>query len=424
LRIVFLNRLFGPDTEATGTLLSQLAEDLAAQHQVTVICGRAENPASRWWPLLHRENYGAVKLVRTFGLTKSGNRRGLRQLNRVIYFALAWFAAFRERAEVVVAETDPPLLGVLGAALSLCKKSSFIYYCQDVYPEVAQATGAVKFRPLLAMLRWANRVAFRSADAIVALSEDMAGLLRRKSIPSSKIRVIPNWIDCEVVKPQAPAAAWREKCCANFVAMYAGNLGWTQNLEAVLETARIMRGDPRVKFVFVGDGARKNHLQNQARLNQLKNVEFVDRVNPTAMSEVLAAGNLHLVPLGAGVAGCMAPSKVYGILAAGKPFVAMTERETEVARIATEFEVGFVVPPGDSAALAATISRCVSEPKLLEQMGLRARALAERKYNRRVVTQSFAEFVESVVRISSKPQLVEVGEPAAVVETEPVVIMD
>ena len=285
--------------------------------------------------------------IRTFGLRTSANCRDLRHWNRAIYFVLAWFAAFRERTDVVVAETDPPVLGVLGAALKLFRKCSFIYYCQDVYPDVARATRALTNRPLLAILGFANRLAYRRADAMVALSADMAGLLQRKGIPAAKIAVIPNWIDCEAVKPQTPSAAWREKYQANFVVMYAGNLGWTQNLESVLETARLLREDRCVRFVFVGDGARKKHLENQAKLSGLENVDFLDRVNPSEMSEVLAAADLHLIPLGAGVAGCMVPSKVYGILAAGRPFVAMMESEAEVARIAREFEVGFVMPPGD-----------------------------------------------------------------------------
>ncbi len=422
-RILFLNRLFGPDTEATGTLLTELATDLAARHEITVICGPAENSRSGVWPLIHRENHGAVKLVRTFGLRTSGHRRGLRHLNRPIYFVLAWIAAFRERADLVVAETDPPVLGTLGAALKFFRKCFFVYYCQDIYPDVAKVTGALKNRALLAMLRFANQLAFRRADAMVALSEDMAGLLRSKAIPARKIRIISNWIDCETVKPQVPGTAWREKYSSNFVVMYAGNLGWTQNLESVLQSARFLRGYPRVKFVFVGDGARKKHVENQAELYGLQNIDFFDRVKPTEMSEVLAAADLHLVPLGAGVAGCMVPSKVYGILAAGKPFVAMMEREAEVARIARDFQVGFVVPPGDGAALANTISQCMNAPKLLEEMGQRARALAVQKYDRRLITSSFARFLETMLQVPLAPRVGDVTEVGTALEIEPAATM-
>jgi colanic acid biosynthesis glycosyl transferase WcaI len=404
-KILFLNRLFGPDTEATGSLLTELAEDLAVWHEVTVICGPDDNSRLGIWPLIHRESYGAVRLVRTFGLTKSHNRRGFRHLNRLIYFALAWIAALRERPDVLVAETDPPMLGMLGAACKFIRNCRFVYYCQDVYPEVAQATGGLKNPALLWLLQLANQFAFRRADAIVGLSEDMARLLRRKAVPADKIIVIPNWIDCDLVKPQAPGQAWLKKYCGNFVVMYAGNLGWTQNLESVLEAADLLQDNPQIKFVFVGDGARKKQLQQEAARRRLTNLDFVDRVNPTAMSEVLAAADLHLIPLGAGVAGTMVPSKLYGILAAGKPFVAMMENEAEVARVAREFEVGFVVPPRDVNALTKTILQCLRSPELLTAMGRRARVLAEQKYSRRLVTRDFAHFLETTLKLPAAPRL-------------------
>jgi colanic acid biosynthesis glycosyl transferase WcaI len=400
-KILFLNRLFGPDTEATGVLLSELAEDLTSNNSITVICGRTDTSQHKVWPLIQRESHGAVKLVRVFALKISKEHAMLRHLGPLVYFVIAAIVACRERADVIVTETDPPTLGLLGVILSLRRSCRFVYYCQDVYPDVAEATGALKNRALLGLLRFFNKLALSRADAIVALAADMAGLLRFKGVPADKIAIIPNWIDCEKVKPQAPEAAWREKYSSNFVVMYAGNLGWTQDLQSVLEAARLLLRDARVKFVLVGDGARKKHLEDEAKVKGLTNVDFIDHVKPSAMSEVLAVAQLHLIPLGAGVAGCMVPSKVYGILAAGRPFVAMMEKHAEVARLAAESEVGFVIPPGDAAALAQTITDSIGAPKLLEGMGRRARALAEQTYDRRLVTARFAEFLAAI--LAGKP---------------------
>ncbi len=396
-RILFLNRVFGPDTEATGVLLHELAEDLAFEHEVTVICARTDSSRFRIGRLFQRESHGAMKVVRTFALSISKSHGVLRYLDLFIYFGLAWIAAFREHPDIIIAETDPPALGLLGAIFGRLRSCRSIYYCQDVYPDVAVATGGLKNRALLGLLRRCNRFAYRRSDAIVALAADMAGLLRLKGIPADKIAIIPNWIDCNKVKPQALRADWREKYSANFVVMYAGNLGWTQKLESLLEAAHLLRGEPRVKFILVGDGARRKQLQDETRLRSLTNVEFIDRVNPNAISEVLAAADLHLIPLGAGVAGCMVPSKVYGILAAGKPFVAMMEKHAEVARLALEFEVGFVVPPGDAVALARTIAESMANRYLLAEMGVRARALAEQTCDRRLATKRFADFLEVVL---------------------------
>ena len=415
-KLLFLNRVFGSETEATGMLLAELAGDLAADYEVTVICARTSSKARRIWPLIQRERYGAVKIIRTFAPNIAKSRRCLRYLDLIIYFVLAGFAALRQRADIVVAETDPPLLGLLGAMLKWLWKCPFVYYCQDIYPEVALASGALRIGPLLSLLRWANNCAYGRADAIVALASDMAGLLRRKGIAADKIVVIPNWIDCRKLRPPNSRARMKRERDA-FIVMYAGNIGWTQNLESVLDAAQLLRDEPRVRFVVVGDGARKANLQARARLMQLANLEFIDRVSTAKLSDMLADCDLHLIPLRAGVAGSMVPSKVYGILAAGKPFVAMMERHAEVARIASESKVGFVVAPGDAGGLARVICEAASNRPMLDEMGARARALAERSYDRAIVTRRFAGLLAAVQTGASLSEPDEIEAPPAIQPT-------
>jgi colanic acid biosynthesis glycosyl transferase WcaI len=394
MRILFLNRSFWPDTDATGVLLRELTEDLATEHEVTVICGPA-NVGTRQRRALRFEQFGAVKVVRTWGRSLSKENLIRRTFGLAIYFLLATIAAMRERPDVVVAETDPPLLGLLGAIVKRIRGCRFIYYCQDLYPDVAKASGALKFRPLLSLFSAGNRVAYRLSDVVVVLGEDMAERLQSRGVPRERIAIIPNWIDCRKVRPDSANPPGGES--GEFIVMYAGNLGLAQGLGTVLEAAHLMRDDARVKFVLVGDGARKSSLEHEARARGLDNVEFIGRLHPDAMSEVLAAGNLHLIPLLAGAAGSLVPSKVYGILAAGRPFVAMMEQGAEVARLATEFDIGFVIPPGDPAALVRTIYAGLRDPGRLAQMGRRARHLAEEKYDRHLVTRNFARLLEAVV---------------------------
>jgi glycosyltransferase involved in cell wall biosynthesis len=348
-----------------------------------------------------RENFGAVKIVRTFGACLSKKSIPGRFLNLALYFGLAALAALRERPDVIVAETDPPLLGLLGAIVARMRRCRFVYYCQDLFPDIAQATGGLKNRPLLWFLRRANNFAYRRADAIVVLANDMADRLRRKGVPADRIVVAPNWIDCGKIRPENSQMTFRE--FGHFVVMYAGNLGLSQSLETVLETADQMRDDGRVKFVLVGDGARRGWLQGEARSRRLSNVEFIAHQAPVAMSEVLAAADLHLIPLVAGAAGCLVPCKVYGILAAGRPFVAMMEDDAEVARLAADFKVGFVIPPSDPARLTGAITEALDDPARLIGMGRRARLLAKNKFDRRDVTRRFAQLLEAVVSDATLP---------------------
>ena len=421
-KILFVNRSFWPDTDATGFLLTELTEDLSRDHQVTVICGPANTSKARAWPLLRREDHGGVKIVRTFGARFSKRNLAVRIANLGIYWIQALIAALRERADVIIAETDPPLLGLLGAIVKRLKGGPFIFYCQDLYPDIAEATRGLRSRPVLAFLRWCNEFACRNADAIVVLGSDMAGRLECKGVAADRIVVIPNWIDCGKVKPQLPPRG-SIRNAGGFVVMYDGNFGWSQDLGTVLDAAELMRDDPHVKFVLIGDGCRKNSLARQARLVRLPNVEFGERHPPSAISEVLAAGDLQLIPLVTGAAGCLVPSKVYGILAAGKPFVAMMEPEAEVARLAVESDVGFVVPPGNAQELARTISHAMKNPALLEEMGERARALAEHSYDRCLITRRFAELVEAMLQLPSMPRPGDESDAAAHREMEEVVPM-
>jgi colanic acid biosynthesis glycosyl transferase WcaI len=421
-KILFVNRSFWPDTDATGFLLTELTEDLSRDHQITVICGPANTSKPQVWPLLCREDHGAVKIARTFGARFSKRNLAVRVVNLGTYWVQALTVALRERADVIIAETDPPLLGLLGAIVKRLKGSLFIFYCQDLYPDIAEATRGLKSRPVLAFLRWCNEFAYRNADAIVVLGADMANRLQRQGVAPNRIVVIPNWIDCRKVKPQPPPDFMMRKP-GDFVVMYDGNFGWSQDLGTVLDAAHLMRDDRRVRFILVGDGCRKVALAHQATLMRLPNVEFGERHPPSAISEVLAAGDLQLIPLVAGAAGCLVPSKVYGILAAGKPFVAMMEPEADVARLAAESDAGFVVPPGDAQALGRTISHAMENPKLLEEMGGRARALAERSYDRRLITRRFAEFLETMLHLPSKPRPGDECEAATDREIEEVVPM-
>jgi colanic acid biosynthesis glycosyl transferase WcaI len=408
MRILFLNRSFWPDTEATGLLLDELAQDLAFEHEVTVICGPANTSPARGWPLVRHEQRGAVKVLRTCGPHVSKRNLMLRVATLSVYGLLAAVTALREPTDVIIAETDPPVLGRLGAALKRRSGCRLIYYCQDLYPDIGEATGGLKFGPLRDWLARGNARAYRDADATVVLASDMAGRLQRKGVPAARIAIIPNWIDCRKVQPQVGSRAADIGMPGQFVVMYAGNLGWSQNLEAVVETARLMHDDPRVKFVLVGDGARKRALEQEARRNVRLNVEFVERRPPAAMSEVLAAGDLHLIPLAAGAAGSVVPSKVYWTLAAGKPFVAIMEPDAEVARLALAHKVGFVVAPGDAAALARTIAESMRHPKLLADMGRRARVLAETEYDRPLITRRFAALIET---LGSRSRLERGSEP-------------
>src|SRR5262249_22949502 len=149
-------------------------------------------------------------------------------------------------------------------------------------------------------------------------------------------------VDCRKMLPPATnnfRARWEGK----FIVMYSGNLGLSQQLETVLEAAHLLRDHGRVLFLLVGEGARKDWLRERARELKLGNVEFQPYQPKDRLPESLSAADLHLIPLLSAATGAIVPSKIYGILAAGRPFVAMMDEWADVARMARDHSIGFVV---------------------------------------------------------------------------------
>jgi glycosyltransferase involved in cell wall biosynthesis len=403
MRLLFLNRSFWPDLEATGQLLTELCEDLSQDHEVTVISGPPYHVATSGPGLLRRDRLGKIAIVRTWGTTFPKRNLAGRLVNLATYYLLAVAAALRSgRPDVVIAETDPPLLGVLGAFLRAWWGCRFVYYCQDLYPDIAEATGALRSRALLALLDRANRFAYLKADRIVVPGRDMRRRLIDKGVDAGRIVVVPNWADCRRLEPPM-TSSFRSGLGEGFVVMYSGNLGLSQNLDVVLEAAAELRSEAAIHFVLVGEGARKTWLEERVRCLCLTNVRFFPYQPSDRLADSLGAADLHLIPLEAGAAGCLVPSKVYGILAVGRPFVAMMDEDSEVAMIAREHDVGIVVPPGDAPALARAIREAAANPPRLREMGARGRQLAERDFDRLVVTREFATVLETVLDPKGTP---------------------
>jgi len=398
-RVLFLNRSFWPDREATGQFLTELCDDLSRDHEVTIVVGPSystDHPDSAGFRLWSRERRGKVSIIRTWGTRFSKSSLSGRLINLGTYYLLAAAVAFRlPRPDVIVAETDPPLLGALAAVLKRRWGCRLVYNVRDLYPDIAEVNGGVRSPFLLDLLRRGNNYAYERADLIVTLGHDMAQRIVDKGVPTDKVVVVPDWVDCGRIRPLEGNPV-RRGFGDKFVVMYSGNIGLSQQLEVVLEAADRLRCDPRILFAVVGEGARKKWLEERARTMGLSNVTFLPYQPLENLAESLSAADLHLIPLAPGAAGCLVPSKIYGILAAGRPFIAMMEDNAEVAQIARDDAVGFVVRPGDVGALVGAIREAVDSPEHLKQMGVRARRLAELRFDRSKVTNTFGSMLARV----------------------------
>jgi colanic acid biosynthesis glycosyl transferase WcaI len=392
LRALFINRSYYPDVEATGQLLTELCGDLAEQHDVTVIAGRP-NFVAAGRPLPSRETHQGVRIVRVPNLRFSKVGMAGRAAGLASYLVLAfWAALWQRQPDVIIVETDPPALGLLGAILKWWHRCPMIFYLQDLFPEVGIALG--KFKPglLTSVLRWLTNVGLRHADRVVVLGEDMKRRVLERGVAPEHVAIIPNWADTRAIQPTDGPNPLRAEWGLEdkFVVMYSGNLGLSQGLDGVLETAAALSDAP-VTFLFVGEGAAKPGLVARAAERQLANVRFLPYQPKSRLGESLTAADLHLIPMRRGLAGCMVPSKLYGILAAARPYIAAVDADSEVSAVTAAHETGLRVEPEDPRELAQAIRWCLDHPEERKAMGERGRKVAETYFDR---TRSVALFDE------------------------------
>jgi glycosyltransferase involved in cell wall biosynthesis len=403
VRVCFFNRSYWPDQAATGQLLGELAEDLVARYgtEVTVVAGRSLN-ASREehgtrLGLVSREVHRGVAIHRANGTRMRPTRFAARASNYVSYFAAATVASFGVGPQdVVVSLTDPPIVGL--AALWTARRTGarFVFLCEDIFPEVATLIEDFRNSAVNGALDRINRHLLRNADAIVALGDRMRRrLVEEKGADPARVHVIHNWADCDAIVPgpKDNAFAREHGLVDRFVLMHSGNVGLSQNLETLIEAADRLRAVERLTIAIVGDGAKRESLQAMVAARGLTNVRFFPYQPKALLHDSFATADAFLVSLKSGIEGFIVPSKVYGILAAGRPYIAATDPSSEPADIARVHGCGLVAAPGDPAALADAIATMCADPAMTKDMGARAR-LAARQYDRTVAVQAYHQLFE------------------------------
>jgi colanic acid biosynthesis glycosyl transferase WcaI len=379
LRVCYFNRSYWPDTGATGQLLTELAEDLAAVHgmTVTVVTGY---PAGRDAAALPpAETRNGVRIIRARGTTWSPRSFAGRAANYLTYFLSALAMARRlPRQDLTVALTDPPIIGL--AALAARPRSGMVFFCQDIFPEVATLLEDFHSGTVNTILEWLNRYLVRRAARIIALGDTMAArLVQGKGADAAKISVIHNWADTSAIVPSARhnVFAAQHGLDDRFVVLHAGNLGLGQNLDVVIDAAALLQERHDIVILFIGDGNRKLALEAAVRERRLDNVRFLPFQPREQLRWTYASSDVCLVSLKPGLSGYIVPSKVYPILAAGRPFIAAVDALSEAAALTERHRCGVVVPPGDPRALADAIVALAGQPQVREAMGGRARLAAE-----------------------------------------------
>jgi glycosyltransferase involved in cell wall biosynthesis len=385
-KVVFVNRYFHPDESATSRMLSDLAFRLAAADvSVSVVTSRQlyDDPHAL---LPARELVGGVDVHRVQTSTRGRAHLVGRAFDYLSFHISAGvrLLALVRRGDVVVAKTDPPLISVIAAQVAYLRRARLVNWLQDVFPEVASALGMSVTPGWLASLTTAARnQSLRYASANVVLGERMRDYVRSLGVAAEHIRVVPNWADIQEIEPRpVERSALRTKLGLSdrFVVGYFGNLGRAHEFQTLLGAARLLRAEPRFAFLINGGGAKVDELRRTAESEGLEAFHFQTYQPRELLADSLAAADVHLISLLPSLEGLIVPSKLYGILAAGRPTVFIGDPQGEVARVLREHDCGVVVEIGASERLAEDLRSLCAVPQRVAAMGQKARDLAVARY--------------------------------------------
>lgn len=395
-RLLVLNQYYWPGFEATAHLLHELCSMLTPDFEVTVVTGMLPLPN------VHPGTFeiDGVKVIRVPSSAHPRSRLLLRGLNYVTYLFHALRVGFAlPRPDVIFCMTDPPMLADIGLVLARRFRTPLVVTSQDVFPEVAVELRRLDSPLLVAVLRKLVAFYLVRADRVIAIGETMKARLEEKGAPPSRVRVISNWVRSSVLTPQPRNNDWsREHGFDNrFVVMHSGNVGHAQNLDALVRSATFLRDLDDLVIAIIGGGARHDELVALADMLEATSVRFLDYQSREVLPWSLSAADLHVVGLAKGLSGYVVPSRVYGIMAAGRPVVVAADASSETAQLVARVGCGIVVEPGRPELLAQVIRKARNGEYDLAEMGRRARAFAVDEADCSIAVERYRQVLEEVL---------------------------
>lgn len=391
-RVIFVNRVYWPSTAATAQLLADLAEGLAAHGWDAQVIAAGEASTRHNGVTIHRtggsdRHGGLFSRAINYGRFRRGAQRQLANLVKP--------------GDVVVVMTDPPLLGAAVTDIVVKRGGRVVHWVQDIYPEILTAhLGALVTFPL-SPLRALRDVAWHAASRCVTLGEDMTQAVASRGLPAGRITIVPNWAPRELHAPAdsiaiaARRAAWG--VTDKFVVAYSGNLGRVHEFTAVLDAAERLKARPDVIFLFIGSGARFAEVSAAARARGLANLRLLPPETRADLPAALAAADAQLVTLKPAFARLVYPSKLAGVLAAGRPVLFIGPPGGEIARLLAHERCGAAFGPNDGEQLAATIAAWQKDAAHRAQLGQNARSVYERDFTFAAALARWEEILHQTV---------------------------
>jgi glycosyltransferase involved in cell wall biosynthesis len=384
-KIVIVSQHYAPDPSTTAAYLTAIAEGLATDYQVLVISGTARSAS----PGDGKTKPCVVEVKRWMTEKHALVRRGIAMM---LFSIKVFFATLKHvgKNDLVLCVTTPFSVPYPVTLATKLRDASAILLIYDLYPEALIMAGLARPDSLvIRAFRIANGIMFRALDAIVTIGRDVeALLLTYKNVTREKIRFVPNWALLPIgYREISTGNSFRSGSADELVVGLSGNIGLTHDPGTVYEAARLLKDDRNIHFLLSGWGSGWGPLTELHAKAPLENVTLVERVPESQLEEFLSAADLWIIPYRSSVAGVSVPSRIYSLLAIGRPVIVAADAHSEAAMILKENDIGWVTRPEDPFELARAIRSAAGDREETLAKGRRAAKAAERyTYDRAIAS--------------------------------------
>lgn len=377
-RVSLISQYFYPEMISTGHILTELAVELTKQGiEFSVICAQPTYYSTE--KVNKKITYKGIIIKRTVNTQFDKNSLKGKIFNSFSYFVMVLWLVIKEKDEnPIVLVTNPPFLGLVGLICRILKGSSYLLIVHDLYPDIAINMGYLRHDSLIALV-WEkiNQKIYQSASSIVVLGRDVQKKIKDKlsSEYHEKVKFIPNWSDPNLICPVDQSFnpfINKMGLKRKFLVQYSGNMGIIHDMEIIIEAAQVLRDNEDIHFILIGGGGKFSKIKKMVENYDLSNVSFLPYQPRKTLKYSLCSSHVSIISLERGAEGLSVPSKLYGIMASGRPIIAIMSENTEVALTLKEFKCGIVIPPKDVLSLVKSITWLKDNESERKIMGLRA----------------------------------------------------
>ncbi|WP_286949883.1 glycosyltransferase family 4 protein [Exiguobacterium sp. UBA4551] len=391
-KILILSEFFYPDKSSTPKVLTELAEDLVKNGlNVEIICSVHSYKGNRY--LSKKETVNGIQINRIRSSNLNRNSKIGRMINYISFTVNLFIKLiFFNKYDSILVVSNPPLIPFIAYLNKRIKNKPYYYLVHDVYPDIAVEVGAIKKNSIsYKLMNIINEVAIKNTEKLIVLGKDMKSVYLNKKVEAKKIEIITNWSKKYELNPQIDSNVFYQdrKLTNTFNIVYTGNIGRFHDIETIIKVAKKSLVElPNVRFIFVGDGFKRPMLEN-AIGNNISNIVIADYQYDACYEEVLSGANLFISTLSPRIKGLGVPSKTYSYLAAGKPIIAIMEKETEIGDLIEDEDLGLRADSMEVDTIINFIKEISSNETRLEEIHNNVSTIFNERYERQRVTEKF-----------------------------------